>query len=58
MANMVVSLYAAKTGKELPRRGEDYLGPSPRRFYRFVADRAWLQGERLPEGQQLIDTKI
>lgn len=40
------------------RTAADYLAPSPRRIYRFQPDAAWITGERMVTGNQLVDTKI
>ena len=48
-----------KAGGTPPNRTEaDYLGASPRRMYGFQPTEAWVTGERLPVGRQLVDTKI
>ncbi len=40
------------------RTAADYLGDSPRRFYQFQPSEIWLTGDRLPVGNQLVDTKV
>lgn len=40
------------------RTAADYLAPSPRRIYGFQPDAAWITGERMAIGNQLVDTKI
>jgi nitroimidazol reductase NimA-like FMN-containing flavoprotein (pyridoxamine 5'-phosphate oxidase superfamily) len=40
------------------RRASDYLSDSPRRFYRFQPSEIWITGDRLPVGNQLVDTKV
>ena len=47
-----------RAGKYPNRTPQDYLDTSPRRFYGFQPQEAWITGERLPMGNQLIDTKI
>jgi uncharacterized protein YhbP (UPF0306 family) len=40
------------------RTSVDYLGDSPRRFYQFQPSEIWITGDRLPVGNQLVDTKV
>jgi uncharacterized protein YhbP (UPF0306 family) len=40
------------------RTAADYLGDSPRRFYQFQPSEIWLTGDRVPVGNQLVDTKV
>ncbi len=40
------------------RTALDYLGDSPRRFYQFQPGEVWITGDRLPVGNQLVDTKV
>jgi general stress protein 26 len=40
------------------RTAADYLGDSPRRFYQFQPREIWLTGDRVPVGNQLVDTKV
>ena len=54
----VVKLMANRAGKEIKRTTKDYLNDSPRRLYHFHPQEAWITGERLPVGNQLVDTKI
>ncbi|MEQ8997334.1 MAG: pyridoxamine 5'-phosphate oxidase family protein [Coleofasciculus sp. B1-GNL1-01] len=54
----VVKLMANRAGKEINRTVTDYLDGSPRRLYHFQPDQVWITGERLPVGNQLVDTKI
>ena len=51
-------LMEKRSGKPIPRSYEDYLGQSPRRMYRFTPSTVWCNGERFPQGNQLLDTKI
>ncbi|WP_346294495.1 hypothetical protein [Sphaerothrix gracilis] len=49
----------ARAGGEPPQRtASDYLGTSPRRIYQFEPEAAWMTGERLVAGNQLVDTKV
>jgi hypothetical protein len=55
----VMQLLFKRAGGDPPDRTEaDYLGDSPRRIYHFRYQEAWITGERLPIGKQLVDTKI
>jgi uncharacterized protein YhbP (UPF0306 family) len=40
------------------RTATDYLGDSPRRFYQFQPSEIWITGDRVPVGNQLVDTKV
>jgi nitroimidazol reductase NimA-like FMN-containing flavoprotein (pyridoxamine 5'-phosphate oxidase superfamily) len=40
------------------RTATDYLGESPRRFYQFQPSEIWITGDRVPVGNQLVDTKV
>ncbi|MGD1905338.1 MAG: pyridoxamine 5'-phosphate oxidase family protein [Leptolyngbyaceae cyanobacterium] len=51
-------LFQRAGGKPPTRTATDYLGASPRRIYAFQPEKVWMTGERLPQGNQLIDTKI
>lgn len=54
-----MNLIFRKAGGNPPDRTEaDYLGESPRRIYGFQPKEAWVSGDRLPIGNQLVDTKI
>lgn len=54
-----MQLLFKRAGGTPPDRTEaDYLGDSPRRIYQFLPQDAWITGERLPIGKQLVDTKI
>jgi nitroimidazol reductase NimA-like FMN-containing flavoprotein (pyridoxamine 5'-phosphate oxidase superfamily) len=44
--------------KRPERSTADYLAPSPRRMYQFFPQSAWITGDRLPIGNQLVDTKV
>ncbi|MGK7871958.1 MAG: pyridoxamine 5'-phosphate oxidase family protein [Xenococcaceae cyanobacterium] len=54
----VLKLMASRAGKPINRTVQDYLDNSPRRLYHFRPHEAWITGERLPVGNQLVDTKI
>ena len=47
-----------RAGRNLNRIAQDYLGDSPRRIYKFQPQEAWITGDRLPIGNQLVDIKI
>ncbi len=51
-------LFRKAGGDPLNRTEADYLGASPRRLYCFQPKEAWVSGDRLPIGKQLVDTKI
>lgn len=51
-------LFERAGGGHPDRTAADYLGSSPRRIYGFQPEEAWITGERLPVGKQLVDTKI
>jgi hypothetical protein len=51
-------LLASRARKPLLRTAADYLNDSPRRIYEFQLQQAWVTGNRLPVGNQLVDTKI
>jgi len=57
-ATAALQLLFGRINRPLVKQPEDYLGASPRRFYRFVPRQVWVTGERLEAGNQLIDTKI
>jgi nitroimidazol reductase NimA-like FMN-containing flavoprotein (pyridoxamine 5'-phosphate oxidase superfamily) len=48
----------ARMDQRPDRTATDYLGESPRRFYRFQPSEIWITGDRLPMGNQLVDTKV
>ena len=54
----LLPLMVAKSGRPMSRTALDYLRDSSRRFYQFVPHAAWITGDRLVDGNQLIDTKI
>ena len=54
----VFTLMTNRARKQTTTTAKDYLGDSPRTFYHFRPLQAWITGERLPVGNQLIDTKI
>lgn len=47
-----------RSGNYPNRTPQDYLEASPRRIYCFQPQVAWITGERLAIGNQLVDTKI
>jgi uncharacterized protein YhbP (UPF0306 family) len=47
-----------RAGKQHSRTRKDYLEDSPRRIYQFRPLEVWVTGDRLPVGNQLVDTKI
>jgi uncharacterized protein YhbP (UPF0306 family) len=51
-------LLSARARKQHNRTATDYLGDSPRRIYRFEPKSVWVTGERIPVGNQLVDTKV
>lgn len=57
-AQQILPLMIAKSGRPMTRTALDYLGDSSRRFYRFTPDSVWVTGDRLVDGNQLIDTKM
>jgi len=54
----VFKLMASRANKQINRTVDDYLNGSARRLYHFQPEQAWITGERLPVGNQLVDTKI
>ncbi len=56
--NLLFRKAEAARGNRLNRTEADYLGESPRRIYAFQPKEVWVSGDRLPMGNQLIDTKI
>ncbi len=57
--NTVMQSLFKRAGGAPPRRTQDdYLGSSPRRIYSFQPQAAWVTGERLALGNQLIDIKV
>jgi hypothetical protein len=53
-----VQLLKARARKPNFRTASDYLHDSPRRMYRFEPKQAWLTGERISVGNQLVDTRV
>jgi hypothetical protein len=51
-------LLKARARKPINRTVADYLNDSPRRMYRFQPQEAWITGERIAVGNQLVDTKV
>ena len=47
-----------RLGRPLDRTAADYLQDSPRRFYQFTPQTAWVTGDRVAIGHQLVDTKV
>ncbi|MEB3224569.1 MAG: pyridoxamine 5'-phosphate oxidase family protein, partial [Synechococcus sp.] len=58
LLKQVLRLFDQRAKRPTPRQAEDYLGPSPRRMYKFTVQQAWVSGDRLFTEGQLIDTKI
>jgi uncharacterized protein YhbP (UPF0306 family) len=57
--NSVMQSLFKRAGGEPPQRtASDYLGKSPRRMYGFAPSNVWITGDRVPVGNQLVDTKI
>ncbi len=54
----ILELLSARARKKIERKEKDYLDDSPRRIYHFQPQSVWVTGERLPVGNQLVDTKI
>ncbi|AKG20744.1 pyridoxamine 5'-phosphate oxidase family protein [Calothrix sp. 336/3] len=54
----VLPLFAARSRRLVERKAIDYLGDSLRRMYKFQPLLAWVTGERLAVGNQLVDTKV
>ena len=48
----------ARARRKHNRTAADYLGDSPRRIYQFQPQEVWVTGERIPFGNQLVDTKV
>jgi uncharacterized protein YhbP (UPF0306 family) len=51
-------LLGKRAGSPIERIPSDYLGESPRRIFRFQPEEAWITGQRLQVGNQLVDTKM
>jgi hypothetical protein len=58
VSTVMQSLFNRAGGEAPNRTAADYLHPSPRRMYKFTPEAAWITGQRLPLGNQLVDTKI
>jgi hypothetical protein len=58
LVGSIMKLLFQRAGKHPDRSPQDYLGTSPRRIYGFQPQAAWISGERLVIGKQLVDTKI
>jgi nitroimidazol reductase NimA-like FMN-containing flavoprotein (pyridoxamine 5'-phosphate oxidase superfamily) len=54
----ILKLFDQRAKRPNPRLAADYLDQSPRRMYQFAINEAWVSGDRLQLGDQLIDTKI
>ncbi|HEY9848428.1 MAG TPA: pyridoxamine 5'-phosphate oxidase family protein [Leptolyngbyaceae cyanobacterium] len=54
----LIEMVFRRTGKQVNRTARDYLDDSPRRFYQFQPKEVWITGDRVPIGNQLVDTKI
>lgn len=54
----VMTLLMTRAGKAVYRTPADYLDESPRRIYHFQPQKAWITGDRVAIGNQLVDTKI
>ncbi len=57
-AETAFNLLKLRASKPTSRTVEDYLGDSPRRIYQLQPQQAWITGDGLPVGNQLVDTKI
>jgi Pyridoxamine 5'-phosphate oxidase len=57
-ATIMNQLFDRTRGSRPQRSAADYLGTSPRRIYQFTPEQAWITGERLKVGNQLVDTKL
>jgi len=58
VAEQIIGWVGQRTKKANNKTASDYLGDSPRRFYRFVPNQIWVTGERILSNGQLVDTKI
>ncbi|WP_035984224.1 pyridoxamine 5'-phosphate oxidase family protein [Leptolyngbya sp. KIOST-1] len=55
----IVPLFDRRSPLEQHRSPADYLGPSPRRIYRFQPEAVWMTGDRLPVSETvLVDTRV
>lgn len=57
-AEVALPYLQARARNPMLRTVDDYLGDSPRRIYRLELQEAWLTGERVESGNQLVDTKV
>ena len=58
LVGSIMKLLFQRAGNAPKRTPQDYLETSPRRIYRFQPQAAWISGERLAIGNQLVDTKV
>ncbi len=58
VAKQIIRWVGERTKKANNKTAADYLGDSPRRFYRFIPQKVWVTGERILSDGQLVDTKI
>ncbi|WP_413167989.1 pyridoxamine 5'-phosphate oxidase family protein [Capilliphycus salinus ALCB114379] len=58
VAEQIIGWVGQRTKKANNKTASDYLGDSPRRFYRFVPTQVWVTGERILSDGQLVDTKV
>ncbi|MEH2067778.1 MAG: hypothetical protein V7K47_06365 [Nostoc sp.] len=54
----ILKLLINRAKRQYNRTVDDYLNDSPRKIYQCQSQEAWVTGERLPIGNQLVDTKI
>jgi nitroimidazol reductase NimA-like FMN-containing flavoprotein (pyridoxamine 5'-phosphate oxidase superfamily) len=53
-----MELLFSRLEKRPDRSARDYLQDSPRRMYQFSPQEAWITGDRVEIGNQMVDTKI
>ena len=58
VAAIMERLFDRAGGDRPHRTAADYLGDSPRRFYQFRPQSAWITGDRIAVGNQLVDTRV
>ncbi len=58
LAEKIIGWARQRTQKANNKTAADYLGDSPRRFYQFTPQQAWVTGERVLSSGQLVDTKV
>ncbi len=58
LAEKIIGWARQRTQKANNKTAVDYLGHSPRRFYQFTPQQAWVTGERVLSSGQLVDTKV